>query len=281
MQRACMDGKWGTVYDNGKVAIPFQYEVFERFRYGYAWVKRDGKWGLIDKTGTVVTPCRYDQRNVVDNGKYAWVSRNGKWGILFAGVWGTVTGNEILPCEYDAYVHPWLVKKGEKWGAVLWRNRNPAVVILPCEYDEIRGFTHISRWPVGDSTRYAYIRKGKLWGLADVQGNIRIPCVCEKIGHCHERLLRVKKDGKWGYMNKKGAVVIPFQYDHALDFEADSARVKKDGLWGLIDSNGNEKLPCKYDKIELDHSMECYGYCTVWKNGKCYYDWPHKLRERT
>lgn len=80
------DGKVGFIDENGKIAIPFIYEIvwssdgdgrclsWYDFSYGnVAAVKKDGKWGLINKKGENKTEFKYD-----------WISSGGSGGRFTA-----------------------------------------------------------------------------------------------------------------------------------------------------------------------------------------------------
>ena len=73
--------KWGYINNEGKIAVPLQYEQAYRFYNGFASVKLNEKYGLIDETGKVIIPILYDECNGFSEG-LASVKKNDKWGFI-------------------------------------------------------------------------------------------------------------------------------------------------------------------------------------------------------
>lgn len=266
MRRVCIGGKWGAVDSGGNWIVPCQYEEFEKFHYGTAWVKQNGKWGLLNKSGMLTMPCEYEERNKAAAQTYFWIRKNGKWGMVLRAGGSCKCGEEIIPCEYEEtgkFLWYLAEVKKEKWGMV----NTDGKLVIPCEYDEIHHWLR----------HVACVRKGDRWGLADGScGKILLPCEYAFIGYPCHGFFRVKKDGKWGYADKTGKIVIPVEYEYALDFSHPwrplrnlYARVKKDGLWGVIDHTGWEVVPCRYDMVEFGYGIESAGDFQAWKDGIC------------
>lgn len=55
-----VDGKWGYIDKQGRMAVPPQFETAEAFSEGLAAVEVDGKYGFIDKSGEFVIKPRFD-----------------------------------------------------------------------------------------------------------------------------------------------------------------------------------------------------------------------------
>ena len=99
--------------------------------------KREGKWGICTTIGPVLA-CEYDEIEVCGGHCIYYKTRKGKkFGV------GSDNG-EILPCEYDeiyfdSYSDDITMRKGEKWGKVVFHNHKflpPERIDYNCVYSE-------------------------------------------------------------------------------------------------------------------------------------------------
>ncbi|RYZ50781.1 MAG: WG repeat-containing protein [Chitinophagaceae bacterium] len=67
LAEARIGDKCGYIYPNGKVAIPFAYELCENFNQGYAIIRQNGKWGAIGKSGKFVIEPKFSYQEVKAN----------------------------------------------------------------------------------------------------------------------------------------------------------------------------------------------------------------------
>ncbi len=74
-------GKWGYVNAEGKMAIPFEYDVVTRFSEGFAAVKKAGKWLYINTLGESVRAGDFIDAQPCTEGM-AWVKTTEGWGVL-------------------------------------------------------------------------------------------------------------------------------------------------------------------------------------------------------
>src|SRR6218665_1301018 len=58
-----IDGKYGYIDKNGKIAISPQFESAGDFHQGLARIRLDNKWGFINKNGEIAIEPQFD---------YAW-----------------------------------------------------------------------------------------------------------------------------------------------------------------------------------------------------------------
>lgn len=61
-------GKWGYVNKQGKIVIPYKYEIAAEFSEGLAAVAINTKGGYIDQTGKTVIPFKYEGMLQFHNG---------------------------------------------------------------------------------------------------------------------------------------------------------------------------------------------------------------------
>jgi len=115
------EGLIGTVNLDGKIIIPFKYEIIRDF----LWIcindpplpyqcRINDKWGLVDKNGIEVVQCQYDSIGWYSDNSIS-VNNSNKWGWIEYGTW-----KEIVPCVYDEVGEisegNYAVKLNNKWG---------------------------------------------------------------------------------------------------------------------------------------------------------------------
>ncbi|MBE5822301.1 MAG: DUF3298 domain-containing protein [Clostridiales bacterium] len=107
------DNKWGYIDENGNEVISFIYDSAYTFSEGMAKVIKDGKCGYINRNGNEVVSCIYDKIErindeyfkVLEIKELPYKDVNGNnvksrhYGII------KITGEEIIPCEYDDIVY--------------------------------------------------------------------------------------------------------------------------------------------------------------------------------
>lgn len=136
------------------------------------------------------------------------------------------------------------------------------------EYDVLRNF----------SEGMAAVKKYGKWGFIDIDGNLKVPCIYNKVLAFNEGLAAVEKDGKWGFINKKGEVVVPIMYRDVSPFKNGFAYVTKnypwENGWGFINKQGQGITPFKYnvyyygEEPDLTRHYFSEGMAVVEKNGK-------------
>lgn len=91
-----------------------------------------------------------------------------------------------------------------------------------------------------------------LYGFADKDDNIVIPCQWKDAEEFTEGLAAVKNEnGKWGFIKKSGVEVIPCKWFFAIPFKGGMARVINDSIkYGFIDKSGKEIIPCEWKFAE-------------------------------
>jgi hypothetical protein len=107
-----------------------------------------------------------------------------------------------------------------------------------------------------DPPVYMFSPDGKLYGLVDLQGNVRVQPIFDEIvlGEYggrptiySEGLLAVKQNGKYGYIDTQGKTIIPMQYDNANLFHEGLAAVEIAGRVGFIDKTGHIVINPRFD----------------------------------
>lgn len=247
--------KTGYIEASGKVAIPFQFQLADKFVDSRALVLANEELGMIDRRGRyVVPPGKYEMLAPPRDPGGLWAFReekDGPWGLLDLDGRVIVQPSlwPIMPLSEVGYADGlFLVKDpnppedppfGSGPGAVYLDNQGRIHVRIPNGYLYGMPFSEgLARaWRVGDG-----------FGFMDKTGKVVIPPAYRDAGDFHEGLAAVSKEdeGPWGYIDRSGQLVIPIIYDVAGRFGEGLAAVERGGKWGYIDKTGKVVLPLTY-----------------------------------
>ena len=224
--------KVGYIDKTGKEITPIKYDRGEEFIVDREWVQVEigDKVGIVSKTGEVTTP-KYDDIWEQKEGVCV-VKQNGKYGLI-----DNLTGQEIIPCKYDAIAN---FKEGFARGKLdgKWEYFDKTgKELTPCIYEETMDFYE----------GYAGVKENGKWGGIDKTGREVINCKYDAIGVFSEGMARVKRGEKWGYIDNTGKEIISCKYDDAWDFSNGVAKVYVKGEnWDRpyeIDKQGEFYVP--------------------------------------
>ncbi|MDN8977864.1 WG repeat-containing protein, partial [Staphylococcus aureus] len=59
---------------------------------------------------------------------------------------------------------------------------------------------------------YILVKKNKMYGLLNAEGNEIIPCEYTSIGEINEGFIPVSKGNLCGALNEKGEIIVPIEY---------------------------------------------------------------------
>ena len=96
--------------------------------------------------------------------------------------------------------------------------------------------------------RFHKVKVDGLYGFADKNDNIVIPCQWKDAEEFTEGLAAIKNEnGHWGFIDETGSEVIQCQWFLAIPFKEGMARVINDSIkYGFIDKSGKEIIPCSW-----------------------------------
>ena len=96
--------------------------------------------------------------------------------------------------------------------------------------------------------RFHKVKEDGLYGYADKDDNIVIPCQWKDAEEFTEGLAAIKNEnGHWGFIDETGSEVIQCQWFLAIPFKEGMARVINDSIkYGFIDKSGKEIIPCSW-----------------------------------
>ncbi len=255
---------WAYIDLQGKVVIPFEYDLATPFEENFALNKKNGKWGAINGDNKVLIPFDYD----------AIYSEGDHWKVIK----GTDAVERLFFDQdgrrYSSDEHAKLAVKGHHLYRVQNRESPPKYgyldqagkLAIPCKFDEASNFLD----------GLATVRKDKQWSFIDSTGKEVITIDSSLIGIievgsfsedlCPLRKMTIidkKAARKYGYLDRQGQLAIPAKFDRAGIFRGGLAIVDslnfagyKPGqpggiptLSGLIDKEGKMVAGYEYKHI--------------------------------
>ena len=247
-------GLWAYTNPDGKIAIPFEYELATPFKNDFAINKKNGKWGAINAKNETLIPFEFDAI-MPENNNWKVIKTEGEQGSLYYDTKGQ---------SFDQESQAKLSVKGLRL-FVVQNNDNPpkygyanssGKLVIPHQFDEATDFHE----------GIATVKKGNQWSFINEKGKKAVTLDSDiigitKVGQFSEGLCPIQKTTilnkqskiKYGYLDIKGNLVITPQFDRAGMFSngiaivdsIDHSNGSPERYRALIDKQG--KLLTKYE----------------------------------
>jgi hypothetical protein len=234
-----VDGKWGYMNTEGKMAVPAKYDKCTVMDGGYATVQKDEKWFVVDKNAAEFP---IDIPNLDDVNEFSELMASYK---TSEGLVGFINGLG------KSVIEPKFKAAGDFHGSLAWAKNNQDKV----GYINAQGIWIIE--PIYDAgknydagTGLARVKKGDFWGYVSAKGDFKQMNDSEAFDDFNSGLAKGKKGGKFGYFNDKMEWVIEPKFDGARDFKNGYASVREGELWGVVDKTGNWVIKPKFEDIK-------------------------------
>lgn len=231
--------KYGYAEKNGKIKIPYMYNIANDFSCGAALVGRSGKLYYIDAYNRVMFNS--------DTGEYRFyynfsedlcvASKNGKFGYLNKD--GSVAIDFIYDDAYSFCEGLACVSRDGRAGYID-REGKTAVDFI---YDDGESFKE----------GLARVNKNGRYGFIDKSGRRCVPVIYETAAEFCEGVSCVKLGGMYTYVGKNGYIYFPPVFEEAKSFKNGSALVKINGKYGRIRLDGTYKVMPKFDSYREFH----------------------------
>lgn len=198
--------------DNSGNKVGKSYAYIDDFKSGLARINSGGELELsLTKTYNLRTPLYQSEgMKIFDGTNYALECKGGRWGVMDS------TGQVIIEPHYHFlqkhYRNEFIAKKGSKWG-VIYPNDT---VKIPFKFDEIRYFYDESKEFAWSARPIYKIKIGKLWGVADEQGNLILDAVYHDIkllDNPDGLFFAVKQNNLWGVRSENGSEIVPTDFN--------------------------------------------------------------------
>ncbi len=222
--------RWGAILSDGKIVIPFEYDVIANVENGYVVCGKNRKYGIVDSLGNIKIAIGYDTIFLnYENSGISLVKKESNIGI--ANSKGQLVTECIYNCDF------------------LLDGALPMVDIPKNGYIKLEIYKPSASNPV-------------LCGMVNCEtGTVSIPFVYDDMGSYSEGLVWVKKNSKYGYVDINNKFVVRLKYDKAYDFSEGLAAVERytgkfvytqmgltpERKTGFINKYGNQVIPFQYN----------------------------------
>lgn len=165
------------------------------------------------------------------------VVKKGKYGIL------DYKGQEVLGCVYDTIfsINPdvKVLKQNDKYGFIEYNGNK----ITEIDNDDVK-FK-----PDCIDSKIIAVKKGKLWGIIDLNGNVLIPFEYDNIAAIDSHNAVVGKSGKYGLIDSIGNFTVELKYDTIYYHfeESDISLIELNRCIGLVNSQNKVVTDCNYN----------------------------------
>jgi hypothetical protein len=237
------DDMWGMVDINGKVLVPFEYDLPAPADGRMCILKdKNNKLGAFDQFGKPLLPFKFDEVDYDDN----TVFRIGtKWGRV------DNTGNERLPFVYDSIYcthkpYLFLVKKENKW--TILKNNKETVQVSTLGFDGI-----VTNYFGIENTFAA--KTGSQWQIVSYEGKTLTLLDADEVIATDEQGYVLRKGKKYGMVSGAGVSLVPAVYDSiSIDDISEGygvLRVYNDHKCGVYSTDQKkEMVPCRFDDVD-------------------------------
>lgn len=149
--------------------------------------------------------------------------------------------NEILTNENTTEAIESLAQSGKTLKTTGILNTKGEVIVEPGRYDEIIK-------DIGEG--YILVKKNKMYGLLNAEGNEIIPCEYTSIGEINEGFIPVSKGNLCGALNEKGEIIVPIEYFYvgSMNEGVAPARLDESGI-GFLNKEGSWAIMPDFDGV--------------------------------
>lgn len=267
--------KYGAIYEDGKIAIPFIYDLLEyNVESKYIEARIGDIFSLLDENfHPLFKPSKRHIINYSNADKFYELERvkskdSGRWinhyhlldtnGDILkrdAFVSGFADYEIKYIGKYDSepiFEQNGLVNALSKDGRKIYLDYKGDVVI-PADYQCVRYFNNLG---------VASFKQNGKWGLLDSKNTKITEPKYDFIGFTVFGLenFRFKQNGKWGILNSKGEEIIGAQYENIGYIDNRYFSFEKNGKLGIIGTDNKAYIQNIYDAFKFDNSAseECY-----------------------
>ena len=211
------NNKHGIYFLSGMPCIPIEYDNIERVYEDYWCITKDKKMGLCWSNGKQLFPLAYKDIKILrkeEEKKHhdIFIIQKEKYGLY------DYNGKKIYPYQYNKVVrlhnHCWILEKDSTSQDILFKGKTLVKNITMSRYE-----SPILSYENHTFKYYYTFQKGRLWGLIDEEGQIRIKPNYEKpLKEIKNRKIEAPKclivcqQNQYGIINLDNQIILPAQY---------------------------------------------------------------------
>lgn len=263
ISKVFLNGKEGLINENGLLLFKrgdlqsyVNFDMIYERKDGFYTCCKSEKKGVIDSDENIIVPCKYYSISEFENNlaiisvlfehfenydfkEGQWIYENNfKYGIV------DISGNEIVPCEFDEILHFTSglsrFKKNKKFGFF----NNKGEIVLPPDYLDATQFRN----------NLAVIRINDNYSIINQYGVPQIQSTYDSISFLNDTLFKVCINNKFGIIDGNEKPILDIIYDSISDFSIyGTSVVQKNGKYGIIDTDGQIVIPMNYKNLENFH----------------------------
>lgn len=244
--------KRGLYSREGKEICAAEYDWFKRSatqKSELLFSEKDSLTGIIKGDGTILYPPSFKKLGYITNaagllnpfspnkGRYLFVQdQKNKFGIF-----EELSAQMVIPPVYDGVEQKFetdsatffAVRKHTKYGVVTGSGQ----AAIPFMYDSIS--VDKINTAGNDVPIQIVAKKGKLWGAVDINNNIVIPFLYDRLVKLSpDNFYKAGRKGRYSIINGKNSVVHTGPFDEVANFEEDEALTFYKGNMRVIDKTG-------------------------------------------
>ena len=226
-------------------------------------IKKGNKDGIIDDEGRWIIPLDYYGFDYLGNGFLRRINSNGFYSVL------NIEGKEIISSDrcytwigdYDKENERFPFSMKRLTGYCNAQGEEISVTRLAPTANDIKedgGYSEVES-VMNNNVQYYKVKKGRLYGLTDIEGKVIVPCEMEALESAGTGYLRYKMNGFWGLMNYQLKILIDTDrgYTSIGDYRSFNKRFAytMDGYKGECDVNGRQISKIKVDTPKQNTSV--------------------------
>lgn len=227
MVQIVVDGKWGYLNTDGKLAVETKYTYASPFNGGVAVVKKETEFFIINKSGveTKVEIANLKDIKLFSEGLAPYHTLDKKVG--FIGKDGAVVIEaKYMSVGYFVNGLAWAKKADKTIGYI----DNTGNWVIEPKFLAAKNFDKESG--------LARVKVVDKWAYTNRTGDVMYMNTTLTWGDYYGGLAKGKQVDKWGFYDKDGNWTIKAQFEGVRDFKNGYAAAKMGGKWGVIDTNG-------------------------------------------
>ncbi len=198
----------GVIDEKGNIIFPMDYEnIYLQIKQNCVLAKTQGKWGIMTFTKDIILPFEFEEIEslLMANNDFYICTQNNKIGLF-----NIYTKEFIIPVQLDGIEESFYIRKGYKEFGYCIFTKNNLQALVKIEDNDILFLTEYIYDFIDHINCFqgrVRINQNGLWGIADTEGKVIIPCKYDTI-YFNDTRIKAKKGKKEYVFNLNGNLII-------------------------------------------------------------------------